>query len=448
MHVNALLSPASVLPPWRAIEPGCAVPYATFTERSYYDAEQAQIFRGPTWNFVALEAELPQAGDFKTTSIGETPVIVTRDRDGNLHVLRNRCAHRGALVCREPRGNVQRLQCVYHQWNYDLAGRLRSLPFRGGVDGQGGMPATFDMNAHGLERLQVETMNGLVFASFDRTVEPLAEYLGPMVCASIERIFKHPLKVLGDQRQYIHGNWKLYCENTRDPYHASLLHLFHNTFGLYRASQTGATLLDSRHRHTMLYTKAATSRLDLDQELYRDVRSYDTSFKLADPTLLAGRSEFDDGITLVILSVFPNLVVQQIANTLAVRQIVTDGPDAFELVWTHFGYANDDDDMNAIRLKQANLIGPAGLISMEDGEAVAIVQRAIRQDQSRSSYIAMGGGRIEDTEHLTTESAIIGFWHHYRKLLGIEMLAPASDEHGGPGLSLSPSIYAELAKNR
>ena len=410
---------------WHAVAAGCAVPYATFTERAYYDAEQIHIFRGPTWNFVGLAAELPQPGDFKSTFIGEAPVIVTRDRDGVLHVLRNRCAHRGALVCRERRGHATRLQCVYHQWNYDLGGRLLGLPFRAGVGGQGGMPASFELQAHGLEKLKVASLHGLIFASFDPAVESLSDYLGPMVCDSIARIFNRPLRVLGDQRQYMHGNWKLYCENTRDPYHASLLHLFHNTFGLYRASQTGACLMDSRHRHTMLYSKAATTRTELDQEIYRDVRSYDTNFKLHDASLLAGRPEFDDGITLVILSIFPNVVVQQIANTLAVRQIVTAGTDAFELVWTHFGYADDDREMQRIRLKQANLIGPAGLISMEDAEAVEIVQRAVRQDQDKASYIAMGGGRIEDTPHLTTESAIVGFWAYYRSLLDIE-LAPAA----------------------
>ena len=404
---------------WPSVDAGCVVPYEAFTDSAYYDQEQENIFRGQTWSFVGLEAELPNSGDFKSTFIGESPVIVTRDKAGTINVMQNRCAHRGALVCREPRGNVTRLQCVYHQWNYDLQGRLLGVPFRDGIDGKGGMPAGFDMAEHGLTRLRVETMGGLIFASFSQAVEPLREYLGPMVVASIERIFNRPIQLLGDQRQYMHGNWKLYAENTRDPYHASLLHLFHNTFGLYRSSQTGATLMDAQHRHSMLYTKGATTDTESADDLYKDVRSYDANFSLADPSLLAGRPEFDDGITLVILAIFPNLVVQQIANTLAVRQTVTDSVGGFELVWTHFGYADDDEDMRRIRIKQSNLIGPAGLISMEDGEAVEIVQKAIARDHDKVSYIAMGGGRAEDSEHLVTESAIIGFWDYYKSLLGI-----------------------------
>jgi anthranilate 1,2-dioxygenase large subunit len=398
---------------------GARVPYGVFTDREWYVREQATVFRGETWSFVALEAEIPKPGDYKSTFVGDTPVIVTRDNEGNINVLQNRCAHRGALVCRERRGNARRLECVYHQWNYDLRGRLRGVPFRAGINGNGGMPADFNLDAHGLQSLRVARLHGLVFASFSSTVAPLEDSLGPMVVGAIARLFNREIVVTGDQRQFIHGNWKLYAENTRDPYHASLLHLFHNTFGLYRSSQTGACKMDAGHRHTLLYAMAGTSSTEADKAAYQDSRSLNTAFKLADPSVLAGRKEFDDGITLVILSVFPNLVVQQIANTLAVRQIVPYSVESFELVWTHFGYADDDDAMQEIRLKQTNLIGPAGYVAMEDGEAVEIVQRAITRDADAHSWIAMGGGRAEDAEHLVTESAIVGFWENYRRLMGI-----------------------------
>lgn len=403
---------------------GCRVPYAVFTDDSYYKAEQELLFRGATWNFVALEAEVPNPGDFKATFIGDTPVIVTRAKDGGLHVVQNRCAHRGAMVCRERQGNAQHLECVYHQWAYDLNGDLIGVPFRRGIKGQGGMPADFDLKQHGLVKLRVESLNGLVFATFADEIEPLRDYLGPLITEHVERIMCRPIKILGNQRQFIHGNWKLYAENTRDPYHASLLHLFHNTFGLYRSTQTGKCLMDDKKRHSLLYSIAASNDAERDSQVYQESRSFDTSFTLKDPSLLAGRSEFPDGITLVILALYPNLILQQISNTLAVRQIVTHGPDAFELVWTQFGYADDDEEMQAIRLKQSNLIGPAGVISMEDGEAVEIVQQAVTSDRKAMSYIAMGGGRADDADHLVTEGAIIGFWQNYREMVGIEGGSP------------------------
>ena len=402
---------------WPAATDGFRVPYGVFLNPALHDLEQERVFRGPTWNFVGLAAEVPAPGDFKSTFIGATPVILTRDADGGLNVLVNRCAHRGALVCREPRGNSRFLNCVYHQWGYDLKGCLKSVPMKNGVRGVGGMPPGFDMDQHGLQRLRVESIGGLVFASFSGSVAPLREYLGPTVAGAIERIAKADFEVLGDQRQYMHGNWKLYAENTRDPYHASLLHLFHTTFGLYRSTQQGACVMDDAHRHCLLYAKAATSDAATDREVYQDVRSFNGNFNLQDPSLLAGRPDFDDGITLVILSVFPNLVLQQIANTLAVRQINPTAVDAFELVWTQFGYVDDPSDLRAMRLKQGNLIGPAGLISMEDGEAVEIVQKGVARDAGESSYLGMGGGRAEDAQHLVTESSIVGFWEHYRRLM-------------------------------
>jgi anthranilate 1,2-dioxygenase large subunit len=80
--------------------------------------------------------------DRKTTSVGETPVIVTRDKEGNIYAMVNRCANKGALVCLKKRDNVANLACVYHAWNYELDGRLKSVAFRNGVRGQGGCPWT------------------------------------------------------------------------------------------------------------------------------------------------------------------------------------------------------------------------------------------------------------------------------------------------------------------
>ena len=404
-----------------ASSPACRVPYRVFTDRAYYNREQEKIFKGECWSFVGLEAEVSQPGDFKSTFVGETPVILTRDSDGSIQVVVNRCAHRGALVCREMRGNRAHLECVYHQWAYDLKGKLIGVPFRRGLKGQGGMPGDFDMSQHNLRSLRTDSVGGLVFASFSDTVEPCRSFLGPIVVEQIERIMCKPVTVLGDQRQRIRGNWKLYAENTRDPYHASLLHLFHNTFGLYRSTQTGKALMDASKRHSLLYSIAASNDDSADKHAYGDSRTFDTEFKLQDMSLLKGRQEFADNVTLVILAVYPNLVLQQIQNTLAVRQTVTYGPDEFELVWTHFGYQDDDEEMQAIRLKQANLIGPAGLISMEDGEAVEIVQSAIVGEERATSYIAMGGGRAEDADHLVTEGAIIGFWDNYRDMVGFEL---------------------------
>ena len=203
---------------WPA-EGATRAPYQVFQDAAIYAREQERIFRGPTWSYLALEAELPNAGDFVSTFVGDTPVVVTRDAQGQVHAWVNRCAHRGALVCRELRGSVGPQgthTCVYHQWAYDPAGNLVGVPFRKGLGGKGGYPADFDMADHGLTRLRVDTVAEMIFGTFDESAPPLREYLGTEMCANIERVLGRPITVLGYARQYFRGNWKLYSENARD----------------------------------------------------------------------------------------------------------------------------------------------------------------------------------------------------------------------------------------
>ena len=128
------------------------VPFQVYTDEEIYAREQECIFRGPTWNFLCLEAELPNNGDYKTTYVGDTPIIVVRDNEGTINAMVNRCVHKGSLVCYKPRGNVSELTCVYHNWTYDLAGKLTGVAFSRGVAGQGGLTDEFDKDSQGLQR--------------------------------------------------------------------------------------------------------------------------------------------------------------------------------------------------------------------------------------------------------------------------------------------------------
>ena len=112
------------------------VPYRVFADPDIYQAELDRIFLGASWQYLALADELPEPGDYKTTFLGETPIIVTRGEDGEIHAMVNRCAHRGNLVCLKRQGHTKDgLTCVYHSWSYDLAGDLKSVAFRRGVGG-------------------------------------------------------------------------------------------------------------------------------------------------------------------------------------------------------------------------------------------------------------------------------------------------------------------------
>ena len=229
------------------------IPDWVYTDETIYAREVERIFHGPTWNYVALEAEIANPGDYIRSNVGPTPVVVARAEDGSISVVENRCMHRAAEFCRELSGTAKEFICPYHQWTYDLKGNLIGVPFRRGVAGKGGMPADFKPAEHGLRRLNVTTHRGVVFASYSDDVEPFADYLGPEVLREFEATFDgRRLTVLGHYRHSLPGNWKLYHENLKDPYHATLLHTFLVTFGLLVAGNRSLMLTDRSGRHGVM----------------------------------------------------------------------------------------------------------------------------------------------------------------------------------------------------
>ncbi|MEK9646680.1 MAG: Rieske 2Fe-2S domain-containing protein, partial [Alphaproteobacteria bacterium] len=384
-----------------------------------YAEEQQKLFRGPVWSFVGMEQEIPEAGDYRTIYIGETPVIVVRDNDGDVQVMINRCAHRGNLVCIAREGNAPELTCVYHNWRYDLKGNLVNVAFGKGVGKVGGMPDDFDPAKNGLRRLRVATLHGLVFASFSDDAPPLRDFLGSDMCANIDRVLGRDMELLGTYNQYMPNNWKLYMENVRDSYHASILHMFQATFRINRLSMKGGIKLSDNGWHHISYSIAETDR---EEEQYNSkvLLSVKDGYLLSDPTLVAGWREYDCGTTLAIQSTYPNLVIQQIYNSIALRLCLPKGPEECELMWWVLGSADDDAEQREARVKQSNMVGPGGLISMEDGVVGGWVQRGSKHDPELTTILEMGGRDVAPTEEgRATEVSIRGFWKGYRELMGV-----------------------------
>ena len=393
------------------------VPNWVYTDTEIFAREQERIFEGPNWLYVCLEAEIPNPGDFTRGRLGTREVVAVRAADGQVHVLLNSCAHRGMQFCSANRGAVKEFTCPYHQWTYDLEGRLFGVPFRRGLKGQGGMPADFRPEEHRLRRLAVAARHGVVFASFGEPNETIEDYLGPTILPLFDRTFDgRPLKVLGYQRQRLPGNWKLYQENNRDPYHASLLHVFLVTFGLFRMDQKSAVAMDETGRHAALINQRGEQRLN---DATAQMRAFHQDLRLADPRLIEPVREYPGEATVVIQSLWPNLIVQQQSNGLAMRQIVPLDANGFDLVWTHFGYADDPAEMTERRLRQSNLFGPAGLVSVDDGEAMLLSQAGFLSADDGECLVEMGGRDVADTPHTVTETAIRGFYRHYRSVMGL-----------------------------
>ncbi len=401
---------------WPA-EGTCRIPYWIYSDPEIYAREQERVFGGPSWSYVALEAEIPRPGDFKRTFIGEKPVVVVRGRDGAINAVENRCAHRGVQFCQQHLGNAEEFTCPYHQWTYDLEGNLIRAPLRRGVKGQGGMPADFDLGKHGLRKLKVACRHGVVFASFANELEPFEDYLGPAMLPLFDRVFDgRGLTVLGYSRQLIPANWKLMFENIKDSYHATLLHVFLVSFGLYRVDNPSKMAVDATGRHCAAMSWRGEQKRTADNA---EMKSLMENLKLHDPTMLEPVREFEQ-YTLVMMTLWPNLIIQQQSNTLAMRQIVTRGPGAFELAWTFFGYAADDEAMTRRRLRQANLMGPSGYVSMDDSEVMKFAQQGVAPYPEAAGVMEMGGRDWREEEpHAVTEFPIRAFYDHYRKVMDL-----------------------------
>ena len=392
------------------------IPYRIFTDDQVYKAEQRQIFHGPTWNYLGLDAEIPDPYDFKATFVGNTPVVLTRGKNGVPHAFVNRCAHRGALVCRENRGNAKHHTCVYHQWVYDADGSLIGTPFRRGINGQGGYPDDFKFEDHGLHRLRVETHAGFIFGTFSETVAPLADYIGSPMREHLARFTAGPVRILGYSRQKVAANWKLYADNLRDGYHGTLLHPFAPTFQIFQPNHDGGFEVGNGGMHHAITSQRNDN---VDMAHFDKIGSYKREMVLEDTSFMTPRPEKTPAgeTEVTVLTLFPNMVLSQFHNNMAARHFIPRAPDCFELVWTFFGYDDDDEAMQRHRMKNINMQGAAGFVAMEDGEACELVQKGIAGAADEHGLVEMGGREFFTGDDLTSEVGLRYFWRAYAEMM-------------------------------
>jgi phenylpropionate dioxygenase-like ring-hydroxylating dioxygenase large terminal subunit len=396
------------------------IPDWIYTDQRIYDLEVEKIFHGRTWNYVALEAEVPEPGHFIRSNVGPTPVVVARADDGSINVFENRCSHRAAEFCRELRGQTKEFVCPYHQWSYDLKGNLAGIPFRRGVNGKGGMPSDFKSADHGPRRLKVTTHRGVVFASYAEDIEDLADYFGPEILKEFEATFDgRKLKLLGHYRHSLPGNWKLYHENLRDPYHATLLHTFLVTFGLLSPGNRSLMLMDERGRHGYMASSKSDAK-NMSSDTKKEMRAYKEGMTLKESRFMDFIEEFDSPWSVIMATIWPNLIIQREMNTLGIRHIVPTGPHEFIMKWTMFGFESDDEEMTRHRLRQGNLMGPAGFLGLEDNEAIKFVQDGMQRVPNGKHLVKLDPAHpAGSSDTVISESAIRAMYKYWRQEMNI-----------------------------
>jgi phenylpropionate dioxygenase-like ring-hydroxylating dioxygenase large terminal subunit len=204
------------------------VPLRIYGDPEIYRLECERVF-GRCWNYLAHESEIPNPGDYVLRYIADTPLIVTRDAAGRVHVLFDSCRHRGPRLCPADVGNTAAYRCAYHGWTYGLDGRLIGVPSRERY------PA-LDEEKWGLLAPRVGIYRGLIFACLDDRTESLEDYLGDFRWyLDIHFALSPPMEVAGPPLRWVlPGNWKSGAENfAGDSYHTQTLHR--------SVSQTGLT---------------------------------------------------------------------------------------------------------------------------------------------------------------------------------------------------------------
>jgi phenylpropionate dioxygenase-like ring-hydroxylating dioxygenase large terminal subunit len=193
-----------------------------YTDPNIFDAEMTKIFGG-TWVYLAHESQIPNVNDYITGKLGLRPLIITRDSDGVIRALYNRCSHRGTTLCRWDKGNSRSFQCPYHGWSFLNTGKLRGVPWPSGYAEN--LPRDPKYNLAQVPR--VESYRGFIFGTLNLDAPSLPDYLGPIKQPIDEWLDRNPggkVVVCEANRFKYKGNWKLAYDNSGDGYHVIYSH--------------------------------------------------------------------------------------------------------------------------------------------------------------------------------------------------------------------------------
>ena len=216
------MAAVGTLPNWGELIEHDRVHGSLYTDPAIYQAELERIWYR-TWVYVGHVSEVPEPNDYVLKSIGPQPVIMSRDKQGQIHLLLNRCSHRANLVCDAAQGNSSAFRCPYHGWTFSNTGKLLGYPFNSGY---GGTQAKKDL---GLGRVaRVGIYQGFVFGSFAQDGPSLLEHLGAATDAFDRLVRLSPSGEVqltaGWLKHKVKANWKMLLENETDGYHPQFVH--------------------------------------------------------------------------------------------------------------------------------------------------------------------------------------------------------------------------------
>ncbi|WP_109527496.1 aromatic ring-hydroxylating dioxygenase subunit alpha [Nocardia aurea] len=373
----------------------------TLVDPDVYRLELQRLF-GRTWSVVGHVTEVPDTGDFVTRYIGEDPVIVVRDRSGDIQVLLNVCQHRGMPVCRSEAGTATQFRCIYHGWVYDEQGKFLGSP----VAKQEMHGDILSKSELGLRQAQVGTHAGLIFATLDKQAPPLDEHLGEMgwYLDLFFGISESGLEVVGPpQRFTIRGNWKLAAEQFvgGDGYHALSLHRSQFDLGLLGTTEAiTATTAPGMEGLDVSFVHGHAVRCSYLVTMDTSIPALDRLAILPPagmtPEMVPALGQHLDADRIRVLAearpvvggIFPNTALfrfpflssdGELAGVVGFHTFVPKGPDAVEF-W-HWSLVERDappEFKEKIRRTTVQTVGTSGQIEQDDGECWPAMTRGAR----------------------------------------------------------------------
>ena len=393
-----------------------------YTDPAIFEEELRKIwFR--TWVYVGHESEVPQPNDYVMKSIGPEPILMTRDREGRIHLLHNRCPHRGNRVCMTEKGSARSFTCPYHGWTFTNDGALRGYPFPSGYEG-------VDRSELGLGKVaRVASYKGFVFGSMAEEGPSLEQHLGAAMAAIDALCLTSPegeVEVTaGFLKHKVKSNWKFLVENETDGYHPSFVHA-----SIFEVAKSGiGALYSSDSTAVSRYFGQGHSENDLRPEFRkRDVPMSwfnTTAERLPEYTLRMeaaygveqARKIMIDGTPHIMI--YPNLFIAEI-------QIFVIQPLAFNESVQHvtaLQFKGAPDLNRRLRQQTMGSVGPAGFLLADDAEMYERTQLGVQAKRPEWLYLGRGKHRERTDENgyligdATDETPTRGIWRHYRSLM-------------------------------
>ncbi|MBF5096517.1 Rieske 2Fe-2S domain-containing protein [Azospirillum sp. INR13] len=410
------------LPNWGDVIRPDHIHGSLYTNPAVFEAELERIWRR-TWVYVGHESEVPKPFDYVMKSIGPEPIIMTRGRDGQVHLVHNRCPHRGKHVCVVEKGNARSFTCPYHGWSFDNDGPIRGMPFPSGYDG-------VDRDLLGLGKVaRVASYKGFVFGSLAAEGPTLEEHLGGAKYALDALCNLSPEGEVeitsGFLKHKVRANWKFLVENETDGYHPAFTHAsIFEVAGSRIAELYGSDSLcvarDFGNGHTEMDLRPEFRKRDEPMSWFgtsaEKLPDYVARMNAAYGEKKAREIMIDGSPHIMI---FPNLFIAEI-------QMFVIQPISVDLSVQHvtpLQFKGAPDLNRRLRQQTMGSVGPAGFLLADDAVMYEGTQRGVHFTNPEWLYLGRGrhreridadGYRIgEITDEVTTR----GIWSHYRSLM-------------------------------